>query len=66
MARKLNFPDVILANGEATGMAGGFKGQDVNGSLRYEGLGWNQNYDWSNMPAVEKPTWKRGSNRSGE
>ena len=52
--------------GEAKNAPDGFRSQTVNGTASHVGLGWNQDYQWGNMPAEERPAWKPGSNRTGE
>lgn len=53
------------AKGEAS-TPDGFLGQDVNGTLRSRGAGWNRQY---NYPMPEYPvqgSWNPKQNRTGE
>ena len=62
--RKLDFEKAI-APAEAPG---GFTAQTANGTARYEGTGWNRDYQWGTRPQVAPfGPWQPGnSNRTCE
>lgn len=79
MAKKsLSNFESLYADGEAKGRKRtfgpndpappyGFRAQTVNGTAQATGLGWNQDYQWSEPEAREGGAWQPGrSNRTGE
>jgi hypothetical protein len=63
---RLSDLESLLAKGEMGGVDG-FRSETANGSARWKGTGWNQQYNYSTPEAPEKPTWRGGrSNRTGE
>jgi hypothetical protein len=75
MARKMDF-EKLIAKGEAKAKASrfggagdppyGFRAQTVNGTAHCDGPGWNQDYQYGEMPAEATGVWGPGSNRTGE
>jgi hypothetical protein len=63
-ARSLDFEKIIGAGEHA----GGFTSQTANGTGKFVGTGWNQQFDFGPMPeAPERGPWQKPhSNRTGE